>query len=147
MDGNKQAKFTTERNHPRVLQQPAAAMHWGCNADFQSVLTNNVIYQNSVDLGVPYRTFVDTLLKIGIFGLEQFRVADNTILYVTSYNIKGNKSSSSWTQVMKLIANDMCAGANRHCDLCLTSFWSMLADHVQCQETENVSNCWGAALL
>jgi hypothetical protein len=70
MDGNQQAKFFSERNHPRVLQQPVATLHWGCNADFQRCLTNNIIYDQIVSLGIPYRTFVERLLKLGLFGLE-----------------------------------------------------------------------------
>jgi hypothetical protein len=32
---------------------------------------------------------------LGLFGLEHFRAADNLIRYITSYNTKGNKSSSN----------------------------------------------------
>jgi hypothetical protein len=113
MDGNQQAKFFSERNHPRVLQQPVATLHWGCNADFHRCLTNNIIYDQIISLGIPYRTFVERLLKLGLFGLEQFRAADNLIRYITSYNTKGNKSSANWTQLIKSIANDMCLGSDK----------------------------------
>jgi hypothetical protein len=108
MDGNQQEKIFSERNHPRVLQQPVATLYWGCNADFQRVLTNNIIYDQIVSLDIPYCNFIERLLKLGLFGLEQYRAADNLIRYLTSYNIKGEKSSANWTQVMKSNANDMC---------------------------------------
>jgi hypothetical protein len=113
MDGNLQATFLSEQNHPRVLQQPVATLQWGCNAEFQQVLTNNLIYDQIVSLGIPYRNFVERLLKLGLFDLEQYRAANNLIRYFTSYNTKGNKSSANWTQVMKSITNDMCEGENK----------------------------------
>jgi hypothetical protein len=105
MDGNQQAKFFSERNHPRVLQHPVATLRWGCNADIQGVLTNNLIYDQIVSIGIPYHNFVERLLKLGLFGLEHYPAAGNLIPYVTSYNTKGNKSYANWTQIMKSIAN------------------------------------------
>jgi hypothetical protein len=113
MDGNQQAKFFSERNHPRILQQPVETLNWGCNADFQCCLTNNIIYDQILSLGIPYRTFVERLLKLGIFGLDHLRAADNLIRYTTSYNTKGSKSSSNWKQLIKSIANDMCPGSDK----------------------------------
>jgi hypothetical protein len=91
MDGNQQAKFFSELNHPRVLQQPVATLHWVYNAYFQRCLTNNIIYGQILSLGIPYRTFVERLLKLVLFGLDQFHAAYNLIRYITSYNTKGNK--------------------------------------------------------
>jgi hypothetical protein len=113
MDGNQQEKLFYERNHHRVLRQPVATLHWGCNADFQRCLTNNIIYYQILSLGIPYHAFVERLLKLGLFGLEHFRAADKLIRYITSYNTKGNKSSSNWTQLIKSISNDMCAGSDK----------------------------------
>jgi hypothetical protein len=90
-----------------------ATLHWGCNADFQHVLTNNLIYDQIISLDIPYHNFAERQLKLDLFGLEKCRAVDNLIEYVTSYIINGNKSSANWTQIMKSIANDMCQGEKK----------------------------------
>jgi hypothetical protein len=66
-------------------------LHWGCNADFQQVLANNLIYDQIVSLGTPYNNFVERLLKLGLFGLEQYHAAENLIRYVISYKLQHQK--------------------------------------------------------
>jgi hypothetical protein len=112
MDGNQKAKFFSERNHPHVLQEPVATLHLVCNAAFQSCLTNTIIYDHILSLSVPYRTFVETLLNVSLFRLDQFRAVVNIIRYITSYNTKGNKYSANWTQILKSNAKYMCAGSD-----------------------------------
>jgi hypothetical protein len=61
-----------------------ATLQWGCDADFQRVLTNNIVYKQIISLGVPNHNFIERLLKIGLFGLEQYQAADNLLQYVIS---------------------------------------------------------------
>jgi hypothetical protein len=79
MDGIQQAKFFSEQNHPHVLQQPVATLHWGRNADFQRSLTNNIIYDQILSLGIQYRTFVDGFQWI-------FSALRSSVLLKTSFS-------------------------------------------------------------
>ena len=39
-DKNGQPRHIAERNHPRVVQEPVGALHWGANGNVQPFLTN-----------------------------------------------------------------------------------------------------------
>jgi hypothetical protein len=106
-DRNKMPMFFGRCNHPRVLQQPVAAYHWGCNADMRHCLTNNRTYRRTVlENGQNYASFTNNLMDAGVTGLEQFSGSDCITCYICGYECKGHASSDSWNKTLFDITNE-----------------------------------------
>ena len=65
-------KWIAERNHPRVVQEPAAVLHHVSIADIQWFLTESNLQQAVEKAGFDYDDVSDSLDVLGMSGLEQF---------------------------------------------------------------------------
>jgi hypothetical protein len=63
-------------DHPHVLQQHVAVLHWGCNSNIQRLHTYIKTYDLVQHGGGTYPEFVEHMMTYGTFGLEQCTSSD-----------------------------------------------------------------------
>ena len=103
MDANQFPKYFAERNHPRVLQEPIATLHWGANADIKVILTNS---SAAIPDKVAFTRFFRDLLRGGYVGLERYNGSESINCYISSYCCKGNLSTVEWMEIVKDITEE-----------------------------------------
>jgi len=87
-DANGMPRFVGHRNHPRIVQGPILALHWGANSDIQNVFISakNHEAHNIED-------YCLSLDMAGLSGLERSSGALGYPDYTCGYCCKGHKAS------------------------------------------------------
>jgi hypothetical protein len=123
MGGNQQVKLFAKKNHPRVLQQYVVTLHWVCNADFQCVLANNMIYGQIFSFSVPYRTFVKLFLKwvpLGLISSVLLKISLYASLATTPKETNHLPTGPKFSSPLQMIGVQV---PTRPFDLFHTSYW------------------------
>lgn len=105
-DTNGQLSFISQRNHPRMVQEPSFLYHYFGNCDLQVLFTNSKTFNRFRGADKQeYGTFIRNMHILGTSGLEQYSSNENCIQYTVGYACKGGKSTPTWNNILKSCAN------------------------------------------
>jgi hypothetical protein len=74
-DANGQARYSAQRNHPRVVQEPVGVLHFSANCDMQLLMSNAKSFELAQYGDLPYANVA------GMSGIEQFSARSTCVEY------------------------------------------------------------------